>query len=61
MIPKLLLFWLLVFDLQRILFSIHNWEKLESISMLEWMGAFVHSIRLDLATGALLSFLPLLY
>ncbi|MFN5878798.1 MAG: LTA synthase family protein [Flavobacteriales bacterium] len=60
MIPKLLLFWLLVFDLQRILFSIHNWEKLESISMLEWMGAFVHSIRLDLATGALLSFLPLL-
>lgn len=60
MIPKLLLFWLLVFDLQRILFSIHNLEKLENISFWEWMGAFVHSFRLDLATGALLSFLPLL-
>ncbi len=59
-IPKLLLFWLLVFDLQRILFSIHNWDKFEGVSVWEWMGAFFYSMRLDLATAALLSFLPLL-
>jgi phosphoglycerol transferase MdoB-like AlkP superfamily enzyme len=60
-IPKLVLFWLLVFDLQRILFSIHNWDKATDLPLSEWLGAFVHSVRLDLATGALLSFLPLLF
>ncbi|MDP4683651.1 MAG: LTA synthase family protein [Crocinitomicaceae bacterium] len=56
---KLLLFWLLVFDLQRILFSIHNWDKFKDISWGDWFLAFVYSFRLDMATAALLSFLPL--
>lgn len=60
-ILKLLLFWIVVFDFQRILFSIHNWDKFSNISFGQWLLAFVYSIRLDLATGALLSFLPLLF
>ncbi len=56
---KLLLFWVLVFDLQRILFSIHNWDKFKDISWGDWFLAFVYSFRLDMATAALLSFLPL--
>jgi phosphoglycerol transferase MdoB-like AlkP superfamily enzyme len=56
----LLLFWLLIFDIQRITFSFHNWEKLSSIGFGEWLLAFVHSIRLDLAMGAFLSILPLI-
>ena len=57
---KLLLFWVLVFDFERILFSLHNWDKLEGISFGEWLMAFVHSFRLDLATAAALSALPFL-
>jgi len=60
-ILKLLLFWIVVFDFQRILFSIHNWDKFSNISFGQWLLAFVYSFRLDLATGALLSFLPLLF
>jgi len=57
---KLLLFWVLVFDFERILFSLHNWDKLEGVSFGEWMLAFAHSFRLDLATAAALSTLPFL-
>lgn len=56
---KLLLFWLILFHVQRLLFSIHNWDKFADISMGEWLLAFVYSFRLDLSTAALLS-LPLL-
>jgi phosphoglycerol transferase MdoB-like AlkP superfamily enzyme len=55
---KLLFFWVLLFDVQRILFSIHNWDKFADVSIGEWLLAFVYSIRLDLSTAALLS-LPL--
>jgi phosphoglycerol transferase MdoB-like AlkP superfamily enzyme len=55
---KLLFFWVLLFDVQRILFSIHNWDKFADVSFGEWLLAFVYSIRLDLSTAALLS-LPL--
>jgi phosphoglycerol transferase MdoB-like AlkP superfamily enzyme len=55
---KLLFFWVLLFDFQRILFSIHNWDKFADVSIGEWLLAFVYSIRLDLSTAALLS-LPL--
>lgn len=58
---KLLLFWVVVFDFQRILFSIHNWDKFSNVSFGNWLLAFVYSIRLDLATAALLSFLPLFF
>ena len=59
-ILKLLLFWILAFDFGRILFSIHYWEKFSQIGLLEWMKAFFYSIRLDLATAAALSALPVL-
>ncbi len=57
---KLLLFWILVFDVQRILFSIHNSDKFSDIPWGEWLQAFIYSIRLDLATAGLLSLLPML-
>jgi phosphoglycerol transferase MdoB-like AlkP superfamily enzyme len=59
-IVKLLLFWVLLFDFQRILFSIHNWDKLSKISTFEWLQSFVFSLRLDLATASALSAVPLL-
>lgn len=58
---KLLLFWVIVFDIQRILFSIHNWDKFKEIGFGEWLQAFVYSLRLDLATAGMLSLLPILF
>jgi phosphoglycerol transferase MdoB-like AlkP superfamily enzyme len=60
-IIKLLALWIVIFDVQRIVFSIHNWSKFEGISIPEWLGAFIFSFRLDLATAALLSVIPLLF
>ena len=57
----LLLFWILVFDFQRILFTIHNWHKFEGIGFLEWLGAFLYSIRLDLSMAAALSVIPFVF
>lgn len=58
---KLFLLWILIFDFQRILFSIHNWDKFGAVSMGEWFGAFFYSLRLDVATASGLNFLPLLF
>lgn len=58
---KLLFFWILVFNFQRILFSLHNWDKFESVGFFEWLQAFFYSFRLDLATAGILSFLPLIF
>lgn len=57
----LLLFWVLVFDFQRLLFSIHNIDKLADSTFWEWIQVFFQSIRLDLATGAILSAIPLIF
>lgn len=57
---KLLLLWVLLFDFQRILFSFHNWNKFEGTSFGDWLLTFVYSFRLDIATAAFLSILPLL-
>ena len=57
---KLLLFWILVFDFQRILFSIHNLNKLQGVSFGEWLLAFIYSIRVDLAMASMLSAIPFL-
>lgn len=57
----LLLFWILVFDFQRLLFSIHNLQKLSDSSFWEWIQVFFHSIRLDLAMGAYLSAIPFIF
>ena len=56
---KLLLFWLLFFNAGRILFSIHNAGKFINVSVSEWLLAFVYSLRIDLASAAALSVLPL--
>lgn len=58
---KLLVFWILLFDFQRILFSIHNWDKFQDVSWADWILSFFYSIRLDVATGGFLSVLPLLF
>lgn len=57
---KLFVFWILLFDFQRVLFSIHNWNKFSDVGMGEWFMSFVYSIRLDMSTAAYLSVLPLL-
>lgn len=58
---SLLFFWVLVFDFQRILFSIHNLKKLSETSFWEWILVFFHSIRLDIAMGSYLSAIPILF
>jgi len=57
----LFLFWILLFDVQRLFFSIHNYSKIADVGLLKWIGAFYHSVRLDLATAGFLSLLPLLF
>jgi phosphoglycerol transferase MdoB-like AlkP superfamily enzyme len=56
----LLLFWIALFDFQRILFSIHYLDKLGVTTFWSWILVFFKSIHLDLATGALLSALPII-
>lgn len=60
-LASLFLFWILVFDFQRILFTIHNWSKFSDVSFTEWLGVFVYSIRLDLAMAGILTVLPLIF
>jgi phosphoglycerol transferase MdoB-like AlkP superfamily enzyme len=58
---KLFILWILIFDFQRLLFLIHNWNKFEGSSFSEWILAFFYSLKLDLATASALSFLPMLF
>lgn len=58
---KLLLFWIICFDIHRILFSIHHYNKLKGVGFFEWLESFFFSFRLDLATAAALSVLPFLF
>lgn len=58
---KQLFLWIAIFDFQRILFSIHNWDKFEGVSFWEWLGAFFYSFQLDLATASGLAVLPLAF
>jgi phosphoglycerol transferase MdoB-like AlkP superfamily enzyme len=60
-LAKLLLFWVLIFDFQRLMFSIHNWDKFQDVSWGNWFMTFLYSLRLDLATAAFLCVLPLLF
>lgn len=54
----MLLLWVLLFDFQRILFSIHNFHKVHEIGFVHWLGTFFYSLRLDLATAGFLSIIP---
>ena len=58
---KLLLFWIVCFDIHRILFSIHHFGKLKDAGIGEWLLTFVYSFRLDLASAAVLSTIPFLF
>ncbi|WP_294669204.1 LTA synthase family protein [uncultured Fluviicola sp.] len=58
---KLILFWIVCFDIHRILFSIHHFGKLKESGLGEWLLTFVYSFRLDLATAAGLSTIPFLF
>jgi phosphoglycerol transferase MdoB-like AlkP superfamily enzyme len=58
---KVLLFWILVFSFQRVLFSIHNWDKFASVSTWEWVASFFHAFKLDLATAGGLSIFPMIF
>lgn len=60
LVLKMLLFWVLIFDFQRLIFSIHHWGKLADVSLGDWFLTFIYSFRLDLSTAAYLSILPLL-
>ncbi|MFT5778283.1 MAG: phosphoglycerol transferase MdoB-like AlkP superfamily enzyme [Crocinitomicaceae bacterium] len=57
---KMILFWILIFDFERLLFSIEHWGKLEAVSWADWFLTFIYSFRLDLSTIAYLSILPLI-
>ncbi len=59
-IIALILFWILLFDVGRIFFLVHNRDKFSGIPFSECLASFWHSLRLDLATAAIFSFLPLL-
>lgn len=58
---KLLLFWILLFDFQRITFSLFHWRKFQSSTFFEWLQSFVFSIRLDLGMAGALCILPILF
>ena len=58
---KLIIFWLVVFQLERLIFSVYYWDKVLMISKVEWLKAFYHCLRLDIATAGGLSIIPLLF
>jgi phosphoglycerol transferase MdoB-like AlkP superfamily enzyme len=58
---KLMLLWILIFDFQRLLFLIHNWNKFEKVNFSEWILAFFYSLKLDIATTSGLIILPFLF
>lgn len=58
---KLIFFWIVCFDIHRILFSIHHFGKLKEAGFGEWLLTFFYSFRLDLATAAGLSAIPFLF
>jgi len=58
---KLIVFWLVVFQLERLIFSVYYWDKVVMISKVEWFKAFYHCLRLDIATAGGLSIIPLLF
>lgn len=58
---KLFLFWIFIFDFQKILFSIHNWDKFSGISFTEYLGAYFYSLKLDFGTAGALAIIPAIF
>ena len=57
----LLIFWVIIFDFQRILFLIIQVNKFNEASWFDIGGVFFQSLRLDLATASFLSAIPMLF
>jgi phosphoglycerol transferase MdoB-like AlkP superfamily enzyme len=57
---KLTVFWILLFDIGRLIFLLHNRDKFQNTGFSEWAAPFFYSFRLDLATSAMLCILPFL-
>lgn len=57
----LLLFWVVVFDFQRLVFAVHNWDKISEGGFGEFLLTFIYSLRLDLATAGFLTILPMFF
>ena len=55
-----LLFWILLFDVQRLLFSVIHFDVFEKAGI-SFPLIFIHSLRLDLATAGFLSVIPLFF
>lgn len=51
--------WVLIFDFERVMFLIHNWDKFSRSSFGEILLSFVYSLRLDLSTAASLGVITL--
>ncbi|MCO5261046.1 MAG: LTA synthase family protein [Crocinitomicaceae bacterium] len=60
-IALLFLFWILLFDFQRIIFTLHNFDKFSQVGIAQWLGAFFYSLRLDMAAAGYLCALPVLF
>lgn len=58
---KLLLFFILLFDLQRILFSTHNWVKFQDNLCVDWLLSFIYPNRIDFPIGSFIRILMLLF
>jgi len=57
---KLVIFWILLFDIGRLIFLLHNGEKFQNVGFSELVAPFFYSLRLDLATSAMLCIVPFL-
>jgi len=59
-IVKILLFWIIIFDVMRVLFIAHNAGKVNAVGWLEIAKSFLYSFRLDTTAAAMLSIVPFL-
>lgn len=60
-LAKLFLLWILIFDFQRLLFTIHHLDGFREAGFSNWLLTFVFSFRLDISTAAYLSALPAIF
>ncbi|MFA7273644.1 MAG: sulfatase-like hydrolase/transferase [Crocinitomicaceae bacterium] len=60
-VVKIILFWVLLFDVMRLLFILHNFDKVPTTGWLEVSKAFLYSFRLDVAAASAASVLPFLF
>jgi phosphoglycerol transferase MdoB-like AlkP superfamily enzyme len=58
---RIFLFWLALFFVQRIVFSIEYWDLMKDASFYDWLYTFIAGIRLDLATAGAVSTIPFIF